>query len=77
MRGTLAIGAPGILNNDTDAENDSLYTKLLLEADHPISSYPHFYNDDGSFKYPYPPHAVDVDVNKDGSFSMSMMARMD
>jgi len=67
--GTLAIGAPGILNNDTDAENDSLYTKILLEADHPISLYPHYYNDDGSFKYPYPPHAVDVDVNKDGSFS--------
>ena len=67
--GTLAIGAPGILNNDTDAENDKLYTKLLLEIEHPIADYPHFYNDDGSFKYPYPPNAVGVDVNTDGSFS--------
>ena len=57
------------MNNDTDAENDKLYTKLLLEIEHPIADYPHFYNDDGSFKYPYPPNAVGVDVNTDGSFS--------
>ena len=67
--GTLAIGAPGILNNDTDAENDKMYTKLLLEIDHPISQYPNYYDEDGNFKYPYPPHAVNVDVNNDGSFS--------
>ena len=68
--GTLAIGAPGILNNDTDAENDKLYTKLLLQSDfEPPEDYPSYYNDDGSFKYPYPPHAVDVNVNTDGSFS--------
>ena len=66
--GTLAIGAPGILNNDTDAENDNMYTELLLELNHPPSKTPEYYDEDGNFKYPYPPHAVDVDVFPDGSF---------
>ena len=66
--GTLSIGSPGILNNDDDAEGDDLYTLLLLEIDHPISKFPEMYDEDGNFKYPYPPHAVDVNVFADGSF---------
>ena len=66
--GTLAIGAPGILNNDDDAEGDNLKTYFLLEANHPITTHPEYYDADGNWKYPYPPHAVSVDVFEDGSF---------
>ena len=48
--GTLAIGAPGILNNDDDAEGDNLKTYFLLEANHPITTHPEYYDEDGNWK---------------------------